>query len=109
MVVPPLDHPRIGGGHIDLSEAREHLVIGAKDLHQPSPLIRDHLELLDHHPVDHRFSSPFSAKPIDCSPRSSPPCCPHTGGNQTYPHRSTTRRGRPRRSSPRGYRSYSHL
>ena len=59
VVVPPLDHPRIGGRHIDLAKTLEHFVVGAQHLHQLAPLVGNNLQFLDHHPVDHRFPPVF--------------------------------------------------
>jgi hypothetical protein len=38
--IPRLDHAWIGGRHIRLAEAREVLVVGALDLHQAAPVVR---------------------------------------------------------------------
>src|SRR3990172_6723531 len=57
VVVPGLDDAGVSGGEVDLSELLEHLLVAAQDLHEPSPLVGDHLELLDHHALDHLPSS----------------------------------------------------
>jgi len=59
VIMPALDHPGIGGRHVDLAETLEHLVVGPQDLHQASPLVGDYLQFFDHHPVDHFFSPRF--------------------------------------------------
>ncbi len=43
MVVPGLHHLRIGGGEIHLTELKIQVVIGPENLHDSSPLIRNHL------------------------------------------------------------------
>jgi len=51
-----LTTPGKRGGDVDLAEPAEELVVAAEDLHQPSPFVGDHLQGLDFHAVDHRFS-----------------------------------------------------
>ena len=51
--VPGLDHARVRGGHVDLAEMLEVLVVAPQDLHQAAAIVGDDLELLDHYSVDH--------------------------------------------------------
>jgi hypothetical protein len=54
VVMPRFHDSRIAGREINLAELLEEVVVRPEDFHQPAALVRDHLELFDHHAVDHR-------------------------------------------------------
>ncbi len=55
VVVPRLNDSRVGGRDVHLTELRKELrVIGAEDVHQPAPLIRDESKFLGLNSLDQR-------------------------------------------------------
>src|SRR5664280_2699611 len=47
-----------------VAEPHEEVVVVAQALHEAAPLVRDHLELLGHHAVDHLWSPPLTCGEI---------------------------------------------
>jgi hypothetical protein len=53
MIMPGLHHLGIGGGEIDLTELQKQVIIRPENLHDSSPVIRDHSQRFRPHSLNH--------------------------------------------------------